>query len=220
MSIQLYNAFQDIRNLPYHKNDHSTSGKREDRHEYVVAESFVKHGFTQVSLSNNIKRKDIQSFKKTEDSSVLPDILPGSIVLQPCGSQSYPDILLRDFDGTYYCIECKSTKSGGTPMWNDNPASHQNGLYILSSGSYNKTTFFKGSDVFPQAMLEILEKRAIAQAELDARFNAELAAADCYNRGWKANCRLQHNQAGDGANYFTHPDIIKCEEAVLEFVKQ
>jgi len=220
MGMVLKTAILDILKLPYHKNDHSTSGKREDRHEYVIADVLSKHGFKQHVLSKNIKRKDMAAFKKTEDPSVLPDIPPGSYVVQPCGSQSYPDLLVRDFDGTYYCLECKSTKTGGTPMWNDNPASHPNGIYILTAESYNRTTCFKGSDVFPSTMLEILERRAAEQAILDAKFNAELAAADCYNRGWKANCRTQHNQAGEGANYFTHPDLERCEQAVLEFVSK
>ena len=220
MSIQLYNAFVDILKLPYHKNDHSTSGKREVRHEHVVADVLERQGFKPVTLAKNIKREVMKAYKKNDDPSILPDIPAGTFIVQPCGTQSYPDMAVRDFNSQFYLVECKSIEKGGTPMWNDNPASHAKGIYILGSKYYNQNTAFLGKDVFPEKMLEILERRAIEQAELDARFNAELAAADCYNRGWKANCRTQHNQAGAGANYFTHPDIKKCEQAVLEFVSQ
>lgn len=211
MSIQLYNAFVDILKLPYHKNDHSTSGKREDKHEYIVAETLEKHGFVKTEFVTKLTKGFSKLYKNSNyDNNLWPEIPIGSLVLQPCGTQSYPDILVRDFNGEYYVLECKSSAKRPFPMWNDSAPANPNGIYIFTYKNTDSTTIFLGKDVITAEELATFKLQLEEFRQIEKKYGISAS-------GFKLNCRPQYNQKG---NLMTHPDRSKREQAVLDFVKQ
>jgi hypothetical protein len=78
-------------------------------------------------------------------------------VLQPFGSQSYPDFLI--FTKKFIIpIEIKYSSEGSKkPMWNGN-IPKANGIYIFGNNSYQDFTFFKGIDILPNNEKEKLFK--------------------------------------------------------------
>ena len=68
-------------------------------------------------------------------------------VLQPFGSQSYPDFAVFD-GGRLICMETKFSERGqGSPFWNSG-LPRQRGIYVFAAtGKRNDITFFRGCDV-------------------------------------------------------------------------
>jgi hypothetical protein len=171
-----------------------------------------------------LKAQVFKNWAMTGDGSevhaicVACDMPLGSVILQPAGSQSWPDMLMLNHDGRVIPIEAKSVEKDGPPMWNDNVPKTV-GLYILSSGSLNSTTMFLGKDVISDNAIRV---RAILTAALKTvvdSFRPWVHILDGNNRGWFFTFRPQSFQQGgaDVTNYFTHTDRSRCEQNALEF---
>jgi hypothetical protein len=203
-------------------------------HEDAVIAELSNAGFTEVSKGNfkKLSKSRIKQWAVTGDDSILQsilkDMLNGSFIPQPAGSHGMPDILIKDFNGRLIGWECKSGKTGLTPMWNDNlPKQHI--TYILLSGKRQESTIFLGKDVITAKADKFW---ADAGKEIDAWLKIKFAEAsnlglDKYNRGFLLKCRKQHFQAQgcspkrkERINYFTHADRKKCEKSALEYAKQ
>ena len=227
MSTQLHAAISSILAMPYFKNDHARSGSNVHGHEDAVAEKIKNSGFAEEQktsypkLSKSILRKWAES-GKTDDLETILALMPaGSYIVQPAGSQGFPDILVKDFGGRYVAVECKSGKNGLCPMWNDNTPKPI-AIYVLSSGAENATTIFMGKDVITpeeQALMDELEQKL---AKVVTTYTNKLKAIDKFNRGWIQKSRKQHFQGGGGAktNYFTHTSRQQCEKNALNYAKQ
>lgn len=226
MSAQLHLTIQNILNMPYFKNEHVRSGVTKIGHEEAVAQKFSESGF--ISFEFNDKPKLIKKTLKTwaefgNDDILLKifaDMPHGSFILQPAGTQSFPDILLRDFSGKFVSIECKSTSKSVTPMWNDN-VPQPNTIYVFSTGKFkeNSTTVFLGKDVISAETLKLLKEQEKAMNALAKSFEEKLKKSDQFNRGWIQKSRRQHFQQGGNAftDWFSHSSRKKCESNVLEF---
>ena len=226
MSQQLHQALSDILTMPYFKNDHRHSGTSKDGHEEAVAIRFCDAGFVEVDkasypgITKSMLKKFAQTNDDTELRTVTEGLVPGSYILQPSGSQGFPDLLILDFNNKFVNIECKSGK-GVSPMWNDS-LPYPTTVYVFATKKTNETTIFMGRDVLS------LEERALHvefMKELKLlidRYRTLLKPLDMFSRGWLFKARPQNFQEGGGTktNYFTHSKRKSCELLALEFAKQ
>lgn len=239
MSKKLESVFKDLLKMPYFENERARSGKTINGHEDAIAVRFEDHSFKRLNnndypkLGKTIKDKWIENdlafdwLKDKSDTNFKSkpnqtfDSMPlGSFLEQPGGSQSFPDFLVRDFDGRFLAVEAKSGRDGRCPMWNDN-VPKQNAVYILSSGLLNETTVFLGKDVITEDAYTLMEQQEKEIAKIVKKYNDLMEEADNHNRGWIQKSRKQHFQGGgmEKTNYFDHEDRKQCENNVLEFVR-
>lgn len=245
MSQQLHNFFTEVLKMPHYANDHAGSGVKENSHEDQLANLLVKCGFTKIDLMSGVKtfakgkrkgqsvaaklfpflgRKSLKQAiesKFTQDriADLVHGMPNGSFIMQPGGSQSPPDFLLRDFSGKCVLIEAKSSERTVFPMWNDN-FPKQDLIYIFSCGVYNETTIWKGSDFTPPIVeLALIEADAILK-DAENRVKELMNKVSHINtRGLTLGIREQYSQKG-GARYydcFQHSDRQRCEQNVLNF---
>lgn len=226
MSIQLHRAVTDILAMPYFKNEHAHSGGAVFGHEEAVALRIKSAGFIEIpksqypALKKKLLKKWAEGGSDTALRSATAGMPLGSYILQPAGSQGFPDILVKDFDDRFIAVECKSGQTGLTPMWNDNLPKPDT-IYVLSSGVTNSTTIFMGRDVITDAMLASQVNMVNALTTVVKQYQVTNAALDQFNRGWDVKFRPQNFQSGGQAktNYFTHVDRTRCEQNALTFAQ-
>lgn len=235
MSIQLHKAMVSILAMPYFKNEAHKSGKVKFAHEKAVAAKIAAAGFTEVQkkLYPKLTKKLLKKWAETGDDTHLRaacvGLAEGSYILQPAGSQGFPDILVLDFTNKednnnkdvtdrFVAVECKSTNKSTCPMWNDNTPK-PNTTYVLSSGKRNKTTIFMGRDVISPEEQQLMNEQEESIAKFVDGYNIKLSKLDKFNRGWVKKMRKQHFQQGGEikTNYFTHSDKQSCEENALAY---
>ena len=226
MSTQLKAAGELILQMGYYKNDNARSGDYNPGHEDAVAVVLSEcgfQGFVQPDFPQ-LQRKHLKEWWDNEFGNQLDDILSdmpcGSYILQPGGSQSFPDILVKDFDGKTVAIECKSSKSTH-PMWNDSTPK-LGAVYIMSSAKVNATTMFMGEDVITKETISYFNEAVAQMNAIAATFNDLAKEADEFMSGFIVTCRKQFFQAGGGAktNYFTHVARDRREGNVLNLLGQ
>jgi len=240
MSKQLEQALISIKAMPYYKNDSSRSGKTFNGHEAAISYRLVKAGFKEVtkdvipSLTKEVasewiasefepktfllERTDKEHKRKPELTKRFKIMPLGSFICQPGGSHSFPDFLIRDFDGRFIGLEAKSSESALSPMWNDN-LPKKGAIYVWSTEKSNQTTIALGQDIIGD---EIIELRKAMSAELELiyeKYKPLTADADYTNRGWEIAYRPQNFQLGgaEKTDWFTHADRVKCEKNALKF---
>jgi hypothetical protein len=222
MCAQFGNAVAQILAMKYFKNQHARSGGASYGHERAVADVLKTCGFAERSVKDfkGLAKKHFKLWLDKDDisevESQLSGLAPGEFVLQPAGSQSFPDIVLRDTNGRLVPIECKSGQTGLCPMWNDS-LPKADAIYVLSSGIRDETTVFMGRDVITQATRDILHKAVAAARQVMSESVKDRAVVDLYKRGFVVKVRQQFFQDGgvEFNNYFTHPDRERCESNVL-----
>jgi len=224
MCARFGNAMAQILAMKYFKNQHARSGGASYGHERAVADVLVACGFTERSVKafQGLAKKHFKLWLDQDDisdvESKLSGLAPCEFVLQPAGSQSFPDIVLRDTNGRLVVIECKSGKEGTCPMWNDS-LPKADAIYVLSSGDRDETTVFMGRDVITQATRDILHNAVAAARQVMSESAKDRAAVDLYKRGFVVKVRQQFFQDGGEKfnNYFTHADRERCESNVLAY---
>ena len=226
MSKQLHQAGQELLNMGYYKNQHSRSGTTNDGHEHAVAQVLGESGFTQIDraeltgLSRSVLKEWWTNSFDDRIQEPLADQPEGSFVLQPGGTQSFPDILIRDYGGRFVALECKSTQ-GTCPMWNDS-VPKAGAVYVLSSARADRTTLFMGEQVITAEELTVIEQYKREFDRVKAACAQKMAEAATQDRGWLFSYRPQFFQQGGAefTNYFEHADRAACEQQTLEFLSQ
>ena len=225
MCIQLQTALNEVLAMPYIQNEHHKSDGAKFAHEDTVADILVNKGFTRYDAiyyphaTKKIFKDFADNGNDTELRNVYKNLPNGSIITQPLGSQSFPDIFVKTFNGNFLLLECKSVKKDKyAPMWNDN-VPRPNSIYIFSSGRYNKTTFFLGRDVITPEEYKLFRQIISEVAPIIEKYKLISKGIDKFKRGWVQSSRCQHSQIGGKkfADYFSHPDRQKCEQNVLDY---
>ena len=227
MSIQLYDVMNNIMSMGYYQNENARSVDADYGHEAAVAIKINKGGFDEELSATypKLKKGMLKKWAETGDDTLIriaiKDMPIGTYMIQPAGTQGFPDILVKDFNDRIIAIECKSGKAGKTPMWNDN-LPKPNTIYILSSGSVNETTIFLGKDVMSETILISQQQMIVELTEVMNKYRKINKELDTFNRGWDIKFRPQNFQAGgkEKTNYFTHCSRALCEHNALEFSKK
>jgi len=227
MSTQLHSALTSILAMPYFKNENARSGGAVNGHEDAVAVKIRDAGFTELQKNSypKLKKSLLGKWAKTGDDTELRRVTAGmpvgTFILQPAGSQGFPDVLIKDFNDRFIAVECKSGKNGQSPMWNDNVPKPTT-IYVLSSGIQDATTIFMGRDVITPEEQTLMDEQEAAIAKVVEEYNKKIKSIDKFNRGWHQKSRKQHFQGGGNAktNYFTHPSRKECEKNALEYALQ
>ena len=140
-------------------------------------------------------------------------------LVQPFGSQDYPDFLV--FDGErVVSIESKySRKSEGKPMWNSG-LPRPGGIYIFGAHGRGDVTFFRGCDVVSPSesrkFIEFFNRQRRAQEE----FNEQNMQGQKY--GFVAYVRkafdqnLRYNEEAV-TNFFTNERRLELEQSVIKY---
>lgn len=212
--------------MPYFKNENARSGGADYGHETAVAKLILKAGFKQEDKSSypKLKKGLLKKWAETGDDSKLREVTKGmpvgTFILQPAGSQGFPDILVKDDNDRFVAIECKSGQNGRCPMWNDNLPKPDT-IYILSSGAVNETTIFLGRDVMTSALLDSQKQMVEDLKKIVLKYKKINESLDVFGRGWDTKFRPQNFQGGGEllTNYFTHKDRNRCELNALEYAK-
>jgi hypothetical protein len=150
MKENLILAFQKISEMPYYKNEAAKSGNVSFGHEDAVCNILVEYTKFTVIDGDSPFLKKMKNFKfvKSNDlkliSEWLENVPNGTIIRQPCGSQKFPDFIIK-FNNKYIFIECKSKannnkakkprktlieRKAGGPMWNEGFPSKKDCIYI------------------------------------------------------------------------------------------
>ena len=227
MSKQLHEAVAAILSMPYFKNEAARSGGAKYGHEDAVAEKVRASGFTELDkaqfpkVTKSLLKKWATDLNDRDLRAATEGLSIGSFILQPAGTQGFPDILIKDFNDRFVALECKSGKSGLCPMWNDNLPKPET-IYILASGKLNETTIFMGRDVITNEEQRLMDEQEKEIAAIVKKYNKQMATIDKFKRGFIQKSRKQHFQQGNQnmTNYFKHPDRKRCESNALEYAKQ
>jgi hypothetical protein len=227
MSKQFHQALKTILDMPYYKNDQARSGATDAGHEQAVADRVESAGFTAVSkaqhpkLTKSLLRRWAEGGSDQDLRRATEGMPPGSFIVQPAGSQGFPDILVRDFNDRFIALECKSGKNGQCPMWNDNTPKPM-AIYVLSSGVQNSTTVFMGRDVITAEEQSLMDELQTKLTAIVKEYAVKLTKVDRFNRGWIQKARKQHFQGGgsEKTNYFTHSQRSICEKNALDYAQQ
>lgn len=231
MSQQLHSAMTQVLGMGYWANQNARSGGANYGHEAAVADVIKQSGFIEYpkaqfpKLTKGMLKKWARTGNDADVRKATQGMLPGGYILQPAGTQGFPDVLVLDFvqEDTvprFVAVECKSGKNGLTPMWNDN-LPNPNTIYILSSGAANATTLFLGRDVITTAELQCQVNFFDDVKKLITHYRTIMGPLDSFSRGWDLKARPQNFQSGGNikTNYFTHVNKFNCEQNVLTFAR-
>lgn len=227
MTTQLHLAISEILKMPYFENESAKSGGAKYGHEEAVAIRIRDAGFVEInkSLYPKITKGMLKRWARSGNDTDLRDATQGmpvgTYIVQPSGSQGFPDVLVLDHNNRFIAVECKSSKTGFCPMWNDS-LPNPNSIYVLSSGKLNETTVFLGKDVITDAEVQMQISFWKDQKLLEAKYRDMIKPLDTFNRGWDIRGRPQNFQGGGGekTNYFKHANRAQCEKNVLDYASQ
>ena len=231
MSLQLGDAVKELLSLGHHSNGSAGTTAVKNTHEGTALAVLLKWAFTLIErdsilgLTAGVFTRWLLTGDETELRTFTVNMLPGTIIHQPCGSQGTCDIFIFDFNGRFVPFECKSSDKGMYPTWNDKVA-HLMVLYWFSTNNTSKdkypggrSTIFLGKDVITlnELNLWILFKAEI-QAVID-KYIPLFSSIDAFNRGWYFFWRPKNSQKGGKfkTSYFDHPASVQCVKNALDF---
>ena len=151
-----------------------------------------------------------------------------SYLMQPYGSQNYPDFLIFTNDHILP-IELKYSKGKSVaPMWNGNLPKY-NGIYVFASNGRKDITFFIGNDVLSheerKELVYFWEKIRQEGNEYLNYLKDKTKIGDYdFKRGFNIYIRETYTQSGAVNNkaqldFFTADDREKIENSVIAFIK-
>lgn len=140
-------------------------------------------------------------------------------IVQPSGSQNYPDFMV--FDKSYiYGIEVKySTGKQLKPMWNSG-LPRQNGIYIFGCFGVSDITFFIGRDVVSAEEAEEMHKFFGKVKEHQEQFNETKMQEQKYGFAVYVRKAFEQKKTNPKAiiDYFGNPNRAALEKKVIDYV--
>lgn len=179
---------------------------------------------------SRIKKEDVENFTHIKKDVLLKDReedvsnttkYKKHYIIQPCGTQNYPDFMVFDED-RIISIEVKySRKKQKKPVWNSG-LPRPNGVYIFGSFGCRDITFFKGSDVLTLDEIRKLHQFFEEAKKSERAFNKSEMQNQTY--GFKAYIRKAFDQSKTPnreaiPDYFNNPNRQSLENKVLSYVK-
>jgi len=122
-------------------------------------------------LQKNVKYSKYQTNNEKSVEKVL-DQLRVDYIKQPNGCQMAPDFRVL-IENETVDIECKSSKTHYTPMWNSTYPDNKT-LYLFSNQRDNKTIVFKGSTVMTRQVETIYKEYVQNLKKLQKETNEKL----------------------------------------------
>ena len=173
------------------------------KHEKFIESELIIGGFKPTKLPKKELREYMDNLNKKQSNH------KNVFVSQPFGSQGYPDFIVFEEDGTIRAVEAKSSK-GDKITWNSGYP-REGGIYILSSGRYNKQTVSLGDDLWTteERQKQLLIRKKCE--ELSKELNKELCMKENYDSDFYM--RAMHN---DGKKIYGNKDRELRENKVFD----
>ena len=221
----LHELFQDLRKNAMHYLGATKGSEFEDR----LSAKLNRIGFSRLPIDDSV-RESLQKTKSvvldTYSESSMHNPFPDfrqHFILQPYGSQNYPDFLVLDGDSVIY-IEVKfSSRGQPNPVWNSG-LPRPNGIYIFGkAGIRRDLTFFRGHDVVSSEDAKKLHNFFVELKARQVGFNQMEMSKQPY--GFAVYVRKAFEQkTGFNKNaitdFFTNHDRKKLEDGVIEYLSQ
>ena len=173
------------------------------KHEKQIEKLLIDNCYTKITLEQLGFEKKLVKETKYDNSSSKMWYVP-----QPCGSQSFPDFIVGDKYGNVFYLECKSNKNDHI-VWNSGMPKAK-GIYIFSSGKYNKQTIVMGSDLWTKEEMDL---------QLKIRKLIEETYKPLKNSDHKVEYYGRHMHQ-DKKSVYGHKERTKRESKVYKFVKE
>lgn len=197
--IMIDKALRKILKLPH------ISNAGQNLHEEAVMKEFVSVGLKETTVEElGLTKKQVKS------CTITKKVKPNIFVSQPCGSQSFPDFIISDKNGTVHYIECKSSKQDKI-IWNSGfPKDH--GIYIHSSGRHNKQSIVMGSDLWDSEDSKLLFEAFSKMKEIEKEYKKKLKSSSL-----SPYCREMFN---DNGKISGHPERGQRIKRVFQYLAE
>jgi hypothetical protein len=187
-------------------------------HEKLIEDLLTSSGFNKTE--HVLSKKEF--WKHHLEPNWKDAIENNSFIIQPFGSQSTPDFIIK-YKDILIPLEAKSsqtakpTYNGGLPK--------QECIYAFTCKKHDSHTLFFGKDIISKEKNDRLIAHHKRHRLLDEEFEAQEITNDTqYKRGFKYYTRAMYIQTSShldiSNDYFTHPQRETCENNVLHWVKQ
>ena len=159
--------------------------------------------------------QDAQSFTEIDN----PTEYRRHYLVQPFGSQRYPDFLVFDAEKVVSIESKYSQKSEGKPMWNGG-LPRPGGIYIFGAYGRSDITFFRGCDVVTPSesreLIEFFNRQRRAQEEFNKQhMQGQKYGFVVYVRKAFEQRLLYNSEAV--TNFFTNERREELEQSVIRY---
>ena len=110
MAQELHTALTNILAMPYFKNENARSGGATYGHEDAVAIRIRDAGFSELAktaypkLKKGLLKKWAETGNDTDLRKATAGMPVGTFILQPAGTQGFPDVLVKDFNDRFVAV--------------------------------------------------------------------------------------------------------------------
>ena len=206
-------AIAEIKSMPYIRNSASASGETitDGKHETAIANILLKHKFV-VYNGEKITKQMLK------DKSIHSTLKVGEFIIQPFGTQSSPDFIIKISSKSLILLEAKSSKENH-PQYNSGGIKPHY-LYVFTSKKSNQTTIYMGSSIVKKETLDKIKELIEKQRILEKETNILLQETDEYNRGVTYYTRPMIIQSGGKGktDYFNHKTRKETEANVITYI--
>lgn len=220
MASKLPELFEHMRT----DKEHYSGGYKGKDFEERIASALTKLGYVTL-IRSEIDEEKFVSLKDKVLEKQHPDDIANPFqqfnkhfIVQPYGTQNYPDFLVLD-DRRVISIEVKfSDGVQKRPVWNSG-LPRPNGIYVFAARKQRDLTFFKGSDVLSVGEVEQLHNFFdMHLREYQKQFNKDHMSEQEY--GFAAYVRKTFEQKRTYnphaiLDFFTNPNREQLEKAVI-----
>ena len=216
---QIIKILEELRSLPYFKNEAATSGAVHNvaRHEDAITCVIESHGFKKFELPHGITKE--VAMKWLLQPELAHSIPVGTFIEQPFGTHNSPDFIIKVNHKVVLFLEAKSSKTT-FPLYNSGGIK-KDFIYVFCSEKTNETTIYKGESIITLEQQKLIDEHIKNAREQDKALNDKLKEIDENHRGVQYYTRPMINQSGGASytNYFSHEQRSESEKRALDWVR-